>query len=230
MRTERKVAWGERGQTTVLVLPMLMALILVVAMVANVGQAVNRRVALQVVADAGAYTGATVMATGMNQLAYWNRQIQRTYGYLTATSFQFNTGACYLVYPAIGAYESTVAAFEATRISYASAIGDRATKVSEANARDLFPGETLDYAESDPGEGILPGRPPFITMFSPVDDGDSPDTSGHDWAYETPLDAAPNPRYIPPAPVPPLYGIVGDLSLGYKQWQCWYLKIGRAHV
>jgi hypothetical protein len=190
--------------------------------VANVGQAVNRRVALQVVADVGAYTGATVMATGMNHLAYWNRQIQRTYGYLSAASFQFNTGVCYLVYPAILTYETTVGTFEFVRFSYASAIGDRAREVSDANARDLFPGETLDYAESDPGEGILPGHPPFITMFAPVSNGASPDTSGHDWANEDPLDYAPNPRYIPPVFVPPIYGTVGDLSIGYKQWQCWY--------
>ena len=35
----------------------------------NVGQAINRRMALQIAADAGAWTGATNMAIGMNALA-----------------------------------------------------------------------------------------------------------------------------------------------------------------
>ena len=39
-------------------------MLMFVAVVANVGQAVNRRIALQIVADAGAYTGASIMGTG----------------------------------------------------------------------------------------------------------------------------------------------------------------------
>ena len=82
----------ERGQMTALVLPLLFVLVLFVAVVANVGQAVNRRIALQVLADTTAYTGGSVMATGMNHLAYWNRQLQRAYANVSNVSFHFNGG------------------------------------------------------------------------------------------------------------------------------------------
>ena len=59
---------SDRGQSTAMIIVMLNVFILFVALVANVGQAVNRRVALQVVADAGAYTGATKMAEGLNYM------------------------------------------------------------------------------------------------------------------------------------------------------------------
>ena len=50
-----------------------------VALVVNVGQMVNRRVALQLVADAGAWTGATVQAVQLNHYAFWSRQVQNAY-------------------------------------------------------------------------------------------------------------------------------------------------------
>jgi len=47
---------------------------------------------LQVLADTTAYTGGSVMATGMNHLAYWNRQLQRAYANVSNVSFHFNGG------------------------------------------------------------------------------------------------------------------------------------------
>src|SRR5262249_25651988 len=81
-----------RGQSPAMVIVMLWVLILFVALVANVGQAVNRRVALQVVADAGAYTGATKMAEGMNYIAYANGTIQ-DYWALATDAWAVNTAA-----------------------------------------------------------------------------------------------------------------------------------------
>ena len=54
-----KPRWrSARGQSTALIITMLWLFVLFVGMVAVVGQAVNRRIALQIVADSGAYTGA----------------------------------------------------------------------------------------------------------------------------------------------------------------------------
>jgi Flp pilus assembly protein TadG len=69
----------ERGQTFVFVLTILFALFLIVAMSVNIGQAVNRRIMLQIAADAGAFTGASEMARGMNTIAEVNLRIQRAW-------------------------------------------------------------------------------------------------------------------------------------------------------
>ena len=75
-----------------MVVVLLWVLILFVALVANVGQAVNRRIALQVVADSGAYSGASKMAEGMNHIAYANGVIQDFYG-LATWAWAVNTAA-----------------------------------------------------------------------------------------------------------------------------------------
>src|SRR5688572_22759520 len=83
MPSANRRQFGERGQSTALVTSLLFVMLLFVAVVANVGQAVNRRIALQIVADTGAYTGASVMATGLNQLAFWNSALQYTWALFT---------------------------------------------------------------------------------------------------------------------------------------------------
>jgi hypothetical protein len=83
MRARRR----EAGQSTPLVMSVLFALTLFAAVVVDVGQAVNRRVALQLTADAGAYTGASVMATGLNQMAYWNKWMQRLWSVFSWAMF-----------------------------------------------------------------------------------------------------------------------------------------------
>src|SRR4051812_31603610 len=83
MRSPDRHRW-QRGQSTVMAVCLMFVMLLFVAVVANVGQAVNRRMALQVVADTGAYSGASVMATGLNQIAFWNAALQYTWGLFSA--------------------------------------------------------------------------------------------------------------------------------------------------
>ncbi|MBI1874756.1 MAG: Tad domain-containing protein [Acidobacteria bacterium] len=71
---------GQSGQSTAMVVTMLFLLMLFVGVVVDVGQAVNRRIALQIVADTGAYTGASVMAVGLNQIAYFGVRLRRQRG------------------------------------------------------------------------------------------------------------------------------------------------------
>ncbi len=82
----------ERGQIVPFVTILLPTLLLFVALVVNVGQAVNRRVAVQLMADTSAFSGATVMAVHLNRMAWANKQIQRAWVPLTvATGFFFYT-------------------------------------------------------------------------------------------------------------------------------------------
>ena len=80
---------SEAGQTTALVCAMLFTLAMFVALVVNVGQMVNRRVALQLVADAGAWSGATVQAVQLNHYAFWSRLMQNAYKNASGVSFGF---------------------------------------------------------------------------------------------------------------------------------------------
>src|SRR5262245_15344187 len=99
-----------------MVLSMLMIFILLVAMVANVGQAVNRKIALQIVADTGAFTGATVMAEGLNYLAYANSWMQDLWAEFTIewTVARVAGSSC-------NALSATVAAYKAKRAPFAAA-------------------------------------------------------------------------------------------------------------
>jgi hypothetical protein len=188
-----------RGQSTAMVIVMLWVLILFVALVANVGQAVNRRVALQVVADAGAYTGATKMAEGMNYIAYANGTIQ-DYWALATEAWLANTAAfdtCAGFDAINDLYEGLYQAMNIPiqiidgfgPFGYGGAIGGglvhvEAKGVSDENAGDLFPGETINYREySNPDasameEGIiLPKRDLFrLVDIEQVPDGTDPNT------------------------------------------------------
>jgi hypothetical protein len=137
---------SERGQSTALVLSMLFVMILFVAVVIDVGQAVNRRIALQLVADAGAFTGATEMAVGLNQIAYWNKWIQTAWAPMTWASFGFNFS------PSCDFTEGVVNTYKGIRATLGAVVGvinfgymfrpyTEARRVSEYNISDLFPGE-----------------------------------------------------------------------------------------
>jgi hypothetical protein len=167
---------SDRGQSTAMVVVMLWVMILFVALVANVGQAVNRRIALQVVADSGAYSGASKMAEGMNHIAYANGVIQDFYG-LATWAWAVNTAAL-----------STCAGFDGINNAYKGGfyamdipiqainfgyggwakpggqITEEARRNAEFNAWDLFPGEKLEYDQWDPSPEmgvILPSRDAF---------------------------------------------------------------------
>ncbi len=71
---------SQRGQSTALVITMLMVFVMFTSMVVNVGQAVNRKIALQMVADAGAFTGGTRMAEALNYISFANGVIQDLVG------------------------------------------------------------------------------------------------------------------------------------------------------
>ena len=174
---------SERGQSTALVASLLFVLILFVAVVVDVGQAVNRRIALQVVADTGAYTGASAMAVGYNQLAIWNRAMQ--YAWLLFTNppsynpmydaFVIHETSCdaadfeeRLYYSAMGVLQTI---YNMENIGYAFVASGEAETVSDYNAEDLFPGESLEYSESDLPQ-ILAGHSfAQIAESVEVDDG-----------------------------------------------------------
>lgn len=199
----REHRWcGERGQSTALVASMLFVLTLFVAIVANVGQAVNRRIALQIVADAGAYTGASVMATGLNQLAFWNAALQYTWAIFTfpvasPVYFPFQadqlgisfipTAECDTTEGWIGFWNglrgAINAVYTAENVGYGQLAHSEATSASDFNAADLLPGEHLEYAEfdslseafQDPLGVIPPARSAVWLDDSPVvDDGTMP--------------------------------------------------------
>lgn len=79
----------QRGQIVPFVTILLPTLLLFVALVVNVGQAVNRRVAVQLMADTSAFSGATVMAVHLNRMAWANKQIQRAWNPLTIATGSF---------------------------------------------------------------------------------------------------------------------------------------------
>src|SRR5262245_26089683 len=150
---------SERGQSTALVITLLWVFIFFVAVVANVGQAVNRRIALQVAADAGAYTGASIMATGFNHLAYWNRHIQRMYEWVALSSNDFvgNICGCGVLPGACDEWTVPALTFAHTGYTVANArigaaLQDRPRVITEYNLADLFPGEdpnAFDMAHGD---------------------------------------------------------------------------------
>lgn len=174
---------------------MLWVLILFVALVANVGQAVNRRIALQVVADAGAYTGATRMAEGLNYMAFANGTIQEAWAY---TTYEWNYGsflslyACEAYDAAYGTYMGAASvpstSFWAINSGYGGLEGgssagpySEAIRVSKYNAADLFPGEDLGYAEVDTsGDFVMnpvPRDPGLLMAVVPVEEGTKPNSS-----------------------------------------------------
>lgn len=181
-----------RGQSTAFVLSMLFVLVLFVSVVANVGQAVNRRIALQIVADTGAFTGASVMATGLNQLAFWNAMMQYAWLGLTAPMFSplygsfkaQQAGESLPILPTsvftyipltecntAGGYIATYKmlrgafglAYDAENVLYALRARREARRASVFNSVDLFPGEQLNFMEHSLADTLeLGGILPFV--------------------------------------------------------------------
>jgi hypothetical protein len=98
MRARKGRRWparlrDESGQTTFFVLCSFFTFFMFFALVANVGQAVNRRVLLQMVADTGAYSGASAQASAMNTISELNQVIDTswdvTQGLMLYFTFQF---------------------------------------------------------------------------------------------------------------------------------------------
>jgi hypothetical protein len=157
---------SQRGQSTAMVIVMLWAFILVVGMVANVGQAVNRRIALQTVADAGAFTGATVMAEGLNYIAYANWWIQNWWATIMAPGFALWVASvfdCEVAQSTIDAYHNLRRPFDFAITSVLNPVYSiypygEARRISEMNVAELFRSEEgFLYRELnlDPETGVV---------------------------------------------------------------------------
>ena len=179
-RLARRLA-RETGQTFVFVLTMLFALLLVVATSINIGQAVNRRILLQVLADAGAFTGATEMARGMNTIAEQNGRIQRAWASLADATHSFTVPSCVPNDDATNAYgaarHNLGRAIEAINAGYGRRAVEQAERVTQFNAVDLFPREDLRMSEgsAELAEQRAPGR---VVTLEQVPDGTVSDLSG----------------------------------------------------
>ena len=84
----------ESGQITFFVLCSFFTFFMFFALVANVGQAVNRRVLLQMVADAGAFSGASAQASAMNTISELNQIIDTSWDWTEALMLYFTFQFC----------------------------------------------------------------------------------------------------------------------------------------
>ncbi len=139
----RKRCAGEKGQTTLFVLCSFMVFFMLFALVANVGQAVNRRVMLQMVADAGAFTGASTQATVLNTISEFNQIIDTSWDVATALMLYWTFQFCG-VDDAIGAVYRIIETVMSIMIRVSNHGGAvwalmEAEMVTRQNIRDLFP-------------------------------------------------------------------------------------------
>jgi Putative Flp pilus-assembly TadE/G-like len=235
----RRARWrDDRGQSSAMVIVMLTVFILFVALVANVGQAVNRRIALQVVADSGAWTGATKMAEGLNYIAWANGLIQ-DYWVFATDAWVVNTvaGATCDGYDGVnntynGLVDPLYGMIQIIDTTYggsvlpAGIVYNEAKGASSFNARDLFPGETLDYNEYDLSQEagfITPMHRDLIQMMDlqKVDDGTNPKSSYSDLALP-PLGPGSTQSYTQPCVK--FFGPVAVPWVGHWDWNVWYKK------
>lgn len=144
---------GERGQVLPFVTVLLPVLMLFVALVVNVGQAVNRRVALQFLADTGAFSAATAHAMVLNRMTEMNEfqqnlwsayTIARTAGRLLCDSVPVIDNVYKAAqHPARGVMQ----AINYSGPSFVMFEADRVMMYESGSFTDLFPGE--DYQEVD---------------------------------------------------------------------------------
>ena len=74
-----KPAKGQKGSITVMVALLLPTLVLMIMLVLDIGQLIFEKVRLQNVADASAYSAATVQAAGLNEIADLNFSAELEY-------------------------------------------------------------------------------------------------------------------------------------------------------
>jgi hypothetical protein len=150
----------ERGQIVPMVTILLPTLLLFVALVVNVGQAVNRRVALQLMADTSAFSGATTMAVHLNRMAWANRQIQRGWvivGYATGIPIPYfwTPALCSWVTWVPPTYNTVadgmklmINVFNRTGNARASSWARNVAFGDTGNGPELFPGEYQQFSGS----------------------------------------------------------------------------------
>lgn len=184
----RALGRSEAGQTTALVCAMLFTLVLFVALVVNVGQLVNRRVALQLVADAGAWSGATVQAVQLNHYAFWSRQMQNAYKTASAVSLGFRFGECVSSNAAVAAYYYAASGMVRAGLKFAGKAYSEAERHSKFNIDDLFPGEygNFDFSTiAGPDDGAVGALARGNIIPIPLSRGDRLYTGDHAWSRET---------------------------------------------
>lgn len=166
-RERRRGIDDERGQVVFFVITLLLTMILISAAAINIGQAVNRRLMLQVLADAGAFTGATEMARGLNTIARLNLRIQRDWAALTRATAGFTLAPCAIVDPALAIYPARRATWalmiRRLNVAYGIRAEQEARRVTRENAAQLFPREqgaiVRRAREGDPFLGLRRQRP-----------------------------------------------------------------------
>ncbi len=185
----------ERGQIVPFVTILLPTLLLFVALVVNVGQAVNRRVAVQFLADTSAFTGATVLAVHLNQMAWTNKQLQRAWVLLTySTGFFKLAPFCSVNDAAVTSYKAGSAGlrgminvFNATGKLRAVKEADRVAFGETGNRPELFPGEDsgdfsfFAYTTS----GVVPTFSLNVTEIEEVTEGTEP-VAADSWTLDIP--------------------------------------------
>lgn len=177
--SRRRGCLDEQGQVFPFVITLLLALFIVVGTVINVGQAVNRRILLQVAADAGAFTGATEMARGMNTIADLNKRIQQAWAGLTYATMGFTMAECTASDAGVVGYGAASQAarqlIDFVNKGYGSRAAAEAARVTRYNAQDLFPGENLQMGERDRATGLRSPRPDRrLVDLESVPDGTPP--------------------------------------------------------
>ncbi len=160
---------SERGQTTPFFLCFLVLMTVMVGTMVNVGQAINRRMALQIAADAGAWTGATNMAIGMNALAEvndWRHDLEPVAGIGVPVAGLVGLDEVMKTIFEVG---TTIVNFVdiGIQLGYTKIPYDEAARVTWYNNQDLFPGEQLEWYEGfrpgliSSGEDLVSDEMPF---------------------------------------------------------------------
>lgn len=169
-RRLRALAAARAGQTTPFFLCFLAVMLLFLALVINLGQAVNRRMALQIIADSGAWAGATDVAIGLNKLSELNGYRHDIWpiasvGMPIFGPIQRLDKTVHEVWNAITTVINVLDM--AVNVGFTKRAYDSARHASIYNLNDLFPGELytsfrMDEGMSDTFGGISDAEMPLL--------------------------------------------------------------------
>jgi hypothetical protein len=141
---------SEHGQTTIFFVAAFWTLFLFLAFVVNLGQAINRRVLLQMIADSGAWTGAAKQAQVLNSLSDLNGY-EKDFIY---TPTDVMSGDFTVTVEPLGQLANTLwqvgnsiykIAFKLRNQLGNFEAASAAVAVTQKNNSRLFPGESLSY-------------------------------------------------------------------------------------
>lgn len=141
---------AEEGQTTIFFIAAFWTLFLFLAFVVNLGQAINRRVLLQMIADSGAWTGAAKQAQVLNSLSDYN-DLEKNIIY---TPTQIMSGDFTVTIEPLGELANTLWSIGNNIYKVAFTLRNQlgnfeaasaAVAVTQKNNSRLFPNESLSY-------------------------------------------------------------------------------------